>query len=147
MNNKAILEYVVPPLEGLWWAGNDVADKSKYQWSVMIRQPDFVTEEIFEQAKMAVAKKKPHLNLTLAKLTQFNEGLCVQVTHIGSYNDEPKTIAELEQFAKSQGYSFDIEANVHKMSRCHHEIYLSDPRKTSEDKLKTIIRYPIKNTI
>ena len=110
----------------------------------MIRQPDFVNAEIFEQAKAAVAKKKPHIDLSIARLEQFTEGLCAQVIHIGSYNDEPEIVAELERFVKSQGHEFDVETNVHTMSRCHHEIYLSDPRKTAADKLKTIIRYPIR---
>ena len=145
MNNKAVMEYVVPPLEGLWWAGCGTSDKSKYLWSIMLRQPDFVTDEIFERAKAAVAKKKPHLDLSLAALEQYEEGLCAQVMHVGSYDDEPPTVAGLEQFAKSQGYEFDVENKIHAMSRCHHEIYLNEPRKVAVDKLKTIIRYPIRN--
>ena len=145
MGNKAVLEYVVPPLEGVWWAGCDIADKDKFEWAIMLRQPDFVTEEVFETAKAALKTKKKHLDFTTARLEQFTEGLCAQVTHIGPYDDEPKTIDALEKFVEESGYVLDItDDSVKALSRRHHEIYLSDPRKTATDKLKTVIRYPIK---
>jgi hypothetical protein len=150
MNNKAILEYVVPPLEGLWalddpdfkGGGLPITDKDKFIWTMMIRQPEFVTPEIFEAAKAAVAKKKPDLDITKARLKRFTEGLCVQIMHIGPYDDEPQTIAIMEKFAIEQGYKIDMA-----VGRRHHEIYISDPRKTAPARLKTIIRHPINSFI
>jgi len=141
MGNKSVLEYVVPPLEGLWWSPDGVVDysaKDKFCWTSMIRQPGFVTPEVFEIAKTALAKKKAALNLSKARLMKITEGLCVQVMHIGSYDDEPVSVAEMERFAAKNGYIIDI-SNI----RRHHEIYLSDPRKTAPEKLKTVIRHPI----
>ncbi|GHT73267.1 hypothetical protein FACS189456_3490 [Bacteroidia bacterium] len=139
MGNKAILEYVVPPLEGLWQGnGVSISDKSNFVWTSFIRQPDFVTEAIFEAAKKTLAKKKPSLDLTKARLEKIAEGLCVQVMHIGSYDNEPATIAAMEKYAIESGYAIDISE-----ARRHHEIYLSDPRKVEPEKLKTIIRHPI----
>jgi hypothetical protein len=134
---EGYFDFVVPPLEGLW--DGTVGDKSGFRWTSMLRQPDFVTESVFEQAKDALAKKKPSLDLSLARLERFTEGLCVQIMHLGSYDDEPATIAELDKFAADSGYSLDFSAE-----RRHHEIYLGDPRKTAPEKLKTIIRHPIK---
>ena len=105
----------------------------------MIRQPDFVTADIFEAAKAALAKKKPNLEISKAKLETITEGLCVQVMHIGSYDDEPATIAALDRFAVENGYVIDIND-----TRRHHEIYISDPRKTAPEKLKTVLRHPIR---
>ena len=147
MNNKSILEYVVPPLEGFWSVDSDdfkgggapITDKSKFVWTMMIRQPDFVTEDIFEAAKVALAKKKPNLDIGKVRLVKITEGLCVQVMHIGSFDDEPATIVVMEEYAKEKGYVVDINE-----TRRHHEIYLSDPRKVAEEKLKTVIRHPIK---
>jgi hypothetical protein len=98
-----------------------------------------VTEEVFETAKTALAKKKPNLDTSRARLIRITEGLCVQVMHIGSYDDEPATIALMDKYAIESGYAIDIN-NV----RRHHEIYLSDPRKIAPEKLKTVIRHPIK---
>jgi hypothetical protein len=140
-------EYVVPPLEGLWWGGDGyfdgtrITDKSKFNWTSMIRQPEFVTPDVFEQAKAALGKKKPELDLSLAALTIFDEGLCVQVMHYGSYDDEPATIAALNDFVAASGYRNDFSNE-----RKHHEIYLSDPRKTAAEKLRTVIRHPVKLT-
>ena len=149
MNNKDKLEYVVPPLEGFWsvegdfrGGGTAISDKSKFHWTMLIRQPDFVTHEIFEESKLLLAKKKPALDTSKAKLISFAEGLCVQVMHIGSYDDEPKTILALDKHAEDMGYLVDIGD-----TRRHHEIYLSDPRKTPTEKLKTIIRHPIKKSM
>ena len=146
MSNKAILEYVVPPLEGLWsvdddfrGGGTSISDKSKFIWIMMIRQPDFVTADVFEAAKAALAKKKPNLDISKAKLETITEGLCVQVMHIGSYDDEPATVAALDGFAIKNGYVLDIND-----IRRHHEIYISDPRKSAPEKLKTVLRHPIR---
>jgi len=146
MGSKSILEYVVPPLEGLWsvdddfrGGGAEINDKSKFIWTMMIRQPDFVTEDILEVAKISLAKKKPNLDISKAKLETITEGLCVQVMHIGSYDDEPATVAALDGFAIENGYVLDIND-----IRRHHEIYISDPRKVAPEKLKTVIRHPIR---
>jgi len=141
---KNYFEYVVPPLEGLWWGedgyfdGTNITDKDKLYWTSMIRQPEFVTQEVFELAKQALSKKKPELDLTLARLVSFTEGLSAQIMHIGSYDDEPASIGVLESFIVDSGHKNDISD-----SRKHHEIYLSDPRKTAPEKLKTVIRHPI----
>ena len=149
MGNKAVLEYVVPPLEGLWSFSGDfkgggaaVLDKGKYVWTLLIRQPNFVTADIFEGAKAALAKKKPGLDTSGAQLRTITEGLCVQVLHIGSYDDEPATVAAMEGFAIENGYVIDLSEE-----RRHHEIYLSDPRKAAPEKLKTVLRYPIRRAI
>jgi hypothetical protein len=147
MSNKAILEYIVPPLEGFWNVDDDsfkgggaaITDKSKFEWTMLIRQPDFVTDHIFEAAKTALAKKKPNLDTLKAQLEKITEGLCVQVMHIGPYDDEPAAIAAMDKFAALNGCTADIND-----TRRHHEIYLSDPRKTVPEKLKTIIRHPIR---
>lgn len=136
----------MPPLEGLWsvadssykGGGAPIPDKSKFKWTMMIRQPDFVTEVIFRSAMATIAKKKPHLDVSKAKLEKLAEGLCVQVMHIGSYDDETATVAELDRFAADNGYAVDINDY-----RRHHEIYISDPRKVAAEKLKTVIRHPI----
>jgi hypothetical protein len=146
MSSKTILEYVVPPLEGFWSIGEDfkgggaaINDKSKFIWTMAIRQPDFVTEDIFESAKAALAKKKPSLDTSMAQLKTITEGLCVQVMHIGSYDEEPATVAVLDGFAIKNGYAIDIND-----TRRHHEIYISDPRKVAPKKLKTVLRHPIR---
>jgi hypothetical protein len=143
MSNKSVLEYVVFPLEGLWWLNDGSEswqkDKDKYCWISMIRQPDFVTAEVFEAAKTALANKKPELDLSKARLIMLAEGLCVHAMHIGSYDDEARTNATINQFITDNGYISDINDTRH-----HHEIYLNDPRKTAPEKLKTILRHPIR---
>ncbi len=141
---EGYFEYVVPPLEGLWWhkhggVVSDILDKDSFCWTSMIRQPSFVTAEVFEAAKATLAKKKPRLDTQAARLERFTEGTCAQVMHLGPYDDEPATIAILESFIAEQGYTPDFTG-----TRRHHEIYLGDPRKTASEKLKTVIRYPIK---
>ena len=137
-------DYVVPPLEGLWWGeggyfdGTSILDKDKLCWTSMIRQPEFVTQDIFEGAKQTLAKKKPELNFPLARFESFTEGLCAQIMHIGSYDDEPATIAILAGFIGEAEYINDISD-----TRKHHEIYLGDPRKTAPEKLRTVVRHPI----
>ena len=146
MSNKAVLEYVVPPLEGLWNVAHDtkggyaeITDKGKFSWTALIRQPDFVTDDVFEAVKTALTKKKANLDTSKPRLMKIIEGLCVQVMHIGSYDDEPATIATMHKFAVDNGYTIDIND-----TRRHHEIYLSDPRKVAPEKLKTVIRHPIR---
>ena len=142
MSNKSVLEYVVPPLEGFWsvnGAGSTTDNKDSFVWTALIRQPDFVTSEVFDAAKTSLAKKKPKLDISKARLEKFAEGLCVQVMHLGSYDNEPATIATMEQYATKNGYAIDMSD-----MRRHHEIYLSDPRKVAPKKLKMVIRHPIK---
>jgi hypothetical protein len=137
-------DYVVPPLEGLWWFENNFFDgsvmnrKDEFSWMMMIRQPDFVTSQVFEMAKKNLKRKKPEIDTSIVKLETFNEGLCAQVMHIGPYDDEPATVALLEAFIDSQGYRTLMSG-----MRQHHEIYLSDPRKSDPAKLKTVLRHPI----
>jgi hypothetical protein len=137
-------EYVVPPLEGFWDISTDnigekIADKSKFIWTSVIRQPEFVTEKALNWTKEICAKKKPNIDTTKVYLMKYNEGLCGQIMHIGSYNTEAATIQTLTSFIENSGYVNDISDE-----RRHHEIYLSDPRKTSVDKTKTVIRIPVR---
>ena len=141
MGNNRIdgyFEYVVPPLEGFWWNHMETGDKEDFQWISMIRQPEFVTPEVFEWAKNELKKKKD-LAIEKAKFEEIQEGLCVQMMHIGSYDEEPATIAQMEQFIQENGLKNDIGT-----TRKHHEIYLSDPRKTKVENLKTVIRIPVR---
>lgn len=133
-------EYVVPPLEGFWWQdgvdGVDYSDKSGFHWISVIRLPDFVKKIDFDWA-VAAAKKK--LDCSSAEMLSVDEGLCVQIMHHGSYDDEPATVAVMDEFIHANGYENDLSG-----LRMHHEIYLSDPRKTEVLKRKTVIRHPIK---
>ena len=134
-------DFVVPPLEGFWWQngvmGIDYARKDDFNWISVIRLPDFVTEDVFAWAvEEATVKKKA--DFSKAEFLTYDEGLCVQCMHIGSYDDEPETIAGMHEYIEAQGYVPDITAQ-----RMHHEIYLSDARKTAPEKLKTVIRHPI----
>lgn len=136
-------DYVVPPLEGLWllegpFDGSVSGRKDEFSWVMMIRQPEFVTPQVFEAAKLKLSKTKPHLDTSMARLEDFKEGLCAQILHIGSYDHEPPTVAVLEEFIHANGHRTEMSG-----LRQHHEIYLSDPRKTAPEKLKTIIRHPI----
>jgi len=145
MGNKGILEYVVAPLEGFWEAGSGfrggapIVDKSKFIWTMLIRQPAFVDSEIFEAARLQAAKKKPTLGLSKARLETITEGICVQAMHFGPYDTEHETIARMDKFAAQNGYGADMAG-----ARRHHEIYLSGPRKVAPEKLKTVIRHPIR---
>ncbi len=135
-------EYVVPLLEGFWWQegikGVDYLNKDKFCWISLIRLPDFVSKADFNWAIETATKKKKE-DFSKVEFFTYEEGLCVQCMHIGSYDNEPVTTKAMEDFAKLNGYVIDIRD-----TRYHHEIYLSDPRKTSTDKLKTVIRHPIK---
>lgn len=139
---EGYFEYVVPPLEGLWHQqgihGIDYSRKEDFIWTSMIRQPEFVTEEVFENAKLALSKKKPGLDLSRARYMKMTEGLCVQIMHKGPYDDEPETIAKLQKFIAENGYRDDLSD-----TRRHHEIYLSDPRKCAPERLRTVIRHPV----
>lgn len=137
--------YVVPPLEGLWWTGEPgfngqtVGNKENFQWTSLIRQPEFVTEEVFAWASQALAKKKPELNVSKARYLRWKEGLCAHILHVGPYDAEPATIDKLDAFTEEQGYTVDFSGE-----RRHHEIYLSDPRRTAPEKLRTVIRHPVR---
>ena len=135
-------EYVVPPLEGLWWqddvAGVDYSDKDSFNWISLLRLPDFVTEKDFAWA-VETASKKKKLDCSKAEYLTLDEGLCVQIMHIGPFDDEPATVALMDDFLQEQGYAPDFSAQ-----RLHHEIYLSDARKVPPEKWKTVIRHPIK---
>ncbi|NMD38849.1 MAG: transcriptional regulator [Christensenellaceae bacterium] len=139
---EGFFEYVVPPLEGFWWQENvigvDYSNKSSFNWISVIRLPDFVTEDNFKWS-VETASKKKKTDCSLAEYLTIDEGLCVQMMHIGSYDSEPKSVAMMGAFLKEKGYIIDINEN-----RKHHEIYLSDPRKVAPEKLKTVIRHPIK---
>ena len=143
--------YVVPPLEGLWWlaGGNETeghfSEKDQYCWTAMIRQPAFVTEEILEQARIEVRRKKPALDSTKARLMTYEEGLCIQMMHLGAYDEEPRSLELMEQFMEAQGLRHAIgDLGPNGMVKRHHEIYLNDPTKTAPDKLKTVLRHPVK---
>ena len=135
-------EYVVPPLEGFWWQdGSDTIDyahKDGFNFISLIRLPDFVAKADFDWAIEQATKKKKD-DFSRVEFLTYDEGVCVQCMHIGSYDDEPKTVALMHEYMKANGYDLDITE-----SRYHHEIYLSDPRKCAVDKLKTVIRHPIK---
>lgn len=135
-------EYVVPPLEGFWWqehtAGVDYTDKSAFNWISVIRLPDFVTKEDFEWAVDTAAKKKK-LDCSPAELMTIDEGLCVQIMHLGAFDDEPATVALMDAYLEQNGYVNDLNKE-----RLHHEIYLSDARKVPPEKWKTVIRHPVR---
>lgn len=143
---EGYFDYVVPPLEGFWWqekngavvSGFDYKDKSSFNWISLIRLPDFVRQEVFDWAKESVSAKK-RLDSSRAELLVIEEGDCVQIMHKGSYDDEPASIKLMDDFAESNGRKLDFSA-----TRLHHEIYLSDPRKTRAENLKTVIRHPVK---
>ena len=135
-------DYVVPPLEGFWWqagvAGIDYARKEDFNWISVIRLPDFVTPADFDWA-VGEATRKKKTDFSKAEFLTYDEGLCVQCMHIGSYDDEPATVAAMHEYMEQQGFVLDITGQ-----RLHHEIYLSDVRKVAPEKLKTVIRHPIR---
>lgn len=138
---QGFFQYVVPPLEGFWRQeedGIDYANKSGFQWTSVIRLPDFVTPEDFRWAVDEASQKKK-LDCSTAEFLPLTEGLCVQMMHLGPYDDEPASIALMDAFTAANGYETDLTA-----TRLHHEIYLSDPRKTAPEKQKTVLRHPIK---
>ena len=135
-------EYVVPPLEGFWWQEGsdtiDYANKNEFNFISLIRLPDFVTEADFNWAVQEATNKKK-ADFSKVEFLTYDEGVCVQCMHVGSYDDEPNTVARMHEYMKANGYALDI-MNV----RYHHEIYLSDPRKCTVEKLKTVVRHPIR---
>jgi hypothetical protein len=140
-------DYVVPPLEGLWQVpGGELAarelNKDKFCWTSMLRVPEYVTAEVFGYVKEVLARKKPALEVSRARLEAFSEGRCAQIMHIGAYDNEPATLAVLKKYISASAYRLDLSGE-----RRHHEIYLNDPRKTAPEKLKTILRYPIARRI
>jgi len=139
---NGFFEYVVPPLEGFWWQDNvdgvDYSDKAAFNWISVIRLPDFISEADFEWAVLTASQKKK-LDCSSAELLTIDEGLCVQIMHTGPFDDEPATVALMDAFLKQNGYANDFSTG-----RLHHEIYLSDARKVSPDKWKTVIRHPIR---
>lgn len=130
-------EYVMPPLEG-FWEGYDGTDKSAFRWISVIRLPDFVTQKDFDWAVQTASQKKK-LDCSAAELLTIDEGLCVQMVHLGSFDDEPASIAQMDAFAREQGYKPDFSDQ-----RLHHEIYLSDARRVPSERWKTVIRHPIR---
>ena len=139
---EGYFDYVVPPLEGFWWQngveGIDYARKTDFNWISVIRLPDFATKEAFDCA-IAEATVKKKEDFSKVEFFSYDEGLCVQCMHVGVYDDEPATVELMHKFAEEQGYVLDITEN-----RLHHEIYLSDARKVVPEKLKTVIRHPIR---
>lgn len=157
---EGFFEYVVPPLEGFWWQGEqhpvdaemrtdrtdrrenvkgiDYSNKDTFNWISVIRLPDFITEKDFAWAVQTATKKKK-IDCSPAEFLTIDEGLCVQIMHKGSFDSEPATVALLEDYLKEQGY----ENNINEQ-RLHHEIYMSDARKVAPEKWKTVIRHPIK---
>ena len=157
---EGFFEYVVPPLEGFWWQGEqhpvdaemrtdrtdrrentkgiDYSNKDTFNWISVIRLPDFITEKDFAWAVQTTTRKKK-IDCSPAEFLTIDEGLCVQIMHQGSFDSEPATVALLEDYLKEQGY----ENNINEQ-RLHHEIYMSDARKVAPEKWKTVIRHPIK---
>ncbi|MEH7501382.1 GyrI-like domain-containing protein [Neobacillus drentensis] len=132
-------EYTVFPLEGVWDLidkNKSISDKSNYKYTIMIRQPDFLTNELFAKFVDQTKKKKPNPFLERAVFTEMTDGLSCQILHIGSYDDEPESFAKMQSYCEENGYI--------RTSNVHREIYLSDPRKTEVQKLKTVLRYPVR---
>jgi hypothetical protein len=132
-------DHIVPPLEGLWWMENmnefSLANKSRWEWTMMIMQPEWVTDEWVEKVRKETTKKKNNPSIPQIRFGVYSEGLVVQALYTGAYIDEAPTIAEMHQYIKTNGYQTNGK---------HHEIYLGDPRKTSPERLKTILRQPVR---
>lgn len=139
---EGFFEYVVPPLEGFWWQegveGVDYSDKAGFNWVSVIRVPEFIKKADFDWA-VETATRKKKLDCSKAELITVEEGLCVQILHTGAYDDEPATVALMDEYLQKNGYVNDFSD-----TRLHHEIYLSAPRKTAPEKQKTVIRHPVK---
>ncbi|MCD7714937.1 MAG: GyrI-like domain-containing protein [Lachnospiraceae bacterium] len=137
---EGFFEYVVPPLEGFWWQEGiesvDYSEKSAFHWISVIRLPDFVTQKDFDWAVETASKK---MDCSSAEFLMFDEGLCVQIMHFGAFDDEPATVAVMDEFLAANGYENDLSE-----TRLHHEIYMSDARKVPAEKWKTVIRHPVK---
>jgi hypothetical protein len=139
---QGFFEYVVPPLEGFWWQDNvdgvDYSDKSAFHWISVLRLPDFVTRADFDWAVKRAAEKK-NLDCSAAEFLTIDEGLCVQIMHLGPFDEEPRSVARMNAFLEENGYENDLSK-----TRLHHEIYMSDARRTAPEKWKTVIRHPIR---
>jgi hypothetical protein len=148
-NEDGFFDYVVPPLEGFWWMSDendmDFTKKDQYCWTAVIRQPDFITPAIFQEAQAEVKKKKPVLEVEKARLETFTEGLCVQCMHIGPYDSEAVTVDKMETYIKENNLINDFSpVQQEGRHRRHHEIYLSDPRKVNPATMRTILRHPVR---
>lgn len=139
---EGYFEYVVPPLEGLWSFPGGVFDlncpREEWLWTSMIRQPEFVTEEVFRWAVAECRRKKPEVDVSGVRFEALEAGLCVQMMHVGPYSDEPASLNKMRAFMHENGYSLWND-ETHR----HHEIYLSDPRRTAPERLKTVLRLPV----
>ena len=139
---EGFYDYVVPPLEGFWWQdginGVDYSQKAAFNWISVIRLPDFITIENFRWA-VETAQKKKKIDCSSAEFLTIDEGLCVQIMHNGPFDDEPATVALMDEYIKQNGYVNDFSDK-----RLHHEIYMSDARKVAPEKWKTVIRHPIR---
>ena len=139
---EGFYDYVVPPLEGFWWQegieGVDYSDKSSFCWISVIRLPDFITKKDFDWA-VETATRKKKIDCSIVEFFTIDEGLCVQIMHIGPFDNEPATVEIMNQYIAEKGYENDFSD-----IRMHHEIYLSDVRKTASEKLKTVVRHPVK---
>lgn len=132
-------DFVVPPLEGFWWQeGVDYSDKSAFHWISVIRLPEFVTKTEFDWAVAEAARKK-RLDCSAAEFLTIDEGQCVQIMHVGPFDDESASVALMDEYLRANGYENDFSD-----TRLHHEIYLSDARKVAPEKWKTVIRHPVR---
>lgn len=142
---EGYFDYVVPPLEGFWWQENtkgiDYSRKDDFRFISLIRLPDFVTREEFDWA-IEEAQRKKKQDFSKMEFLTYDEGLCVQCMHIGSYDDEPETVDKMHAFMREQGYELDITDK-----RFHHEIYLSDARRVAPERLRTVVRHPVKESV
>ena len=142
---EGYFDYVVPPLEGLWWQeglhGMDYSRKQDFWWISLIRLPGFVTREVFDWAVREATEKKQQ-DFSPVEFFHWEEGLCVQCMHIGPYDEEPSTVAAMQRYAQEQGYAEDFG-----QERFHHEIYLSDVRRCKPERLKTVIRHPVRKIL
>lgn len=139
---EGFFDYVVPPLEGFWWQdgvkGIDYDKKDRFNWISVIRLPDFIKKDDFEWAVKTAAEKKK-IDCSSAEFITVNEGLCVQIMHIGAFDSESESVELMDKYLEENGYENDISDK-----RLHHEIYLSDARKVIPEKWKTVIRHPIR---
>lgn len=139
-------DYVMPPLEGLWHTPQSSQGpqavtqlpRDQWQWTSMLRQPEFVTSQVFQWALQECRSKKPEVDLSKIRLQEFEEGLCVQMMHLGPYSEEEATLRQLREWIRAEGYRDDTGER-----RRHHEIYLSDPRRCAPQRMKTVLRLPI----
>lgn len=139
---EGFYEYVVPPLEGFWWQDNvhgvDYSNKDTFNWTSVIRLPEFVKQEDFQWA-VETASNKKKIDCSVAEFMTIEEGLCVQMMHFGAFDNEPVAVAAMDAYLVDNGYENDFSDE-----RFHHEIYLSDARKVAPEKWKTVIRHPIR---